>query len=225
MSKLFSALLLSSVSLSVSAAPASLFESWDDDAGQGVPFVVPPPANHDDAVFGGRFYVTDTSKPVTFTFVTSYAGYDHTISVGSADTMGNIVWTDLYQKIGASYGPDEGYYTLTAFNAATSGYYATGSEIFFRIYVGSTGETFYSGPTSNNSDNMDHVVSFYDYAGGKTIVGFEDLLWGGDMNYDDFVILVSNVQSTPVPEPETWVMLLAGLGIVGAVARRRKAVK
>jgi len=27
----------------------------------------------------------------------------------------------------------------------------------------------------------------------------------------------------PVPEPETWAMLLAGLGIVGATARRRKS--
>jgi len=27
----------------------------------------------------------------------------------------------------------------------------------------------------------------------------------------------------PIPEPETWAMLLAGLGIVGAIARRRRA--
>jgi len=222
MYKLFSALLLSSVSLSVSAAPASMFESWNTAANHGVPFVVPPPANHDDAVFGGRFYVVDTSKPIEFTFVTSHAGYDHEISVGSADITGNIVWTDLYQKIGGSDGPDEGHYTLTAFDAATSGYYATGPEIFFRIYVGSTGETFYSDPASKNYDGIDHVVSFYDYSGGKTIVGFEDLRWGGDMNYDDFVILVSNVQSTPIPEPETWAMLLAGLGMVGVTARRRR---
>jgi len=29
---------------------------------------------------------------------------------------------------------------------------------------------------------------------------------------------------TAIPEPETWTMLLAGLGVVGAVARRRRAV-
>jgi hypothetical protein len=32
----------------------------------------------------------------------------------------------------------------------------------------------------------------------------------------------AHYQTTVVPEPETWAMLLAGLGIVGAVARRRK---
>jgi len=30
------------------------------------------------------------------------------------------------------------------------------------------------------------------------------------------------VNVTPVPEPETYAMLLAGLGIIGAIARRRK---
>jgi hypothetical protein len=33
---------------------------------------------------------------------------------------------------------------------------------------------------------------------------------------------IGNVAVTAVPEPETYVMLLAGLGLVGAVARRRK---
>jgi hypothetical protein len=32
-----------------------------------------------------------------------------------------------------------------------------------------------------------------------------------------------SVPVTPVPEPETYAMLLAGLGVLGAVARRRKA--
>lgn len=39
-----------------------------------------------------------------------------------------------------------------------------------------------------------------------------------------FDILNANVAvANPVPEPETYGMLLAGLAIVGAVARRRKA--
>jgi len=33
-----------------------------------------------------------------------------------------------------------------------------------------------------------------------------------------------NIVATPVPEPETYAMLLAGLGVVGFLARRRQSV-
>ena len=34
-------------------------------------------------------------------------------------------------------------------------------------------------------------------------------------------ILLSNVVAVPVPEPESWAMLLAGLGLISFAARRR----
>lgn len=40
---------------------------------------------------------------------------------------------------------------------------------------------------------------------------------------DNVGIVLDNVSVTAVPEPETYAMLLAGLGVMGAVARRRKA--
>jgi hypothetical protein len=33
----------------------------------------------------------------------------------------------------------------------------------------------------------------------------------------------NNFQVTAVPEPETYAMLLAGLGLMGTIARRRKS--
>ena len=44
-------------------------------------------------------------------------------------------------------------------------------------------------------------------------------------SYDAYALAVrpGDVLLAPVPEPETYAMLLAGLGVMGAVARRRKA--
>ena len=73
------------------------------------------------------------------------------------------------------------------------------------------------------------------YTENGAIVGFEDgvIPIGGrqiDWDYDDIVISLTNIGATRpsippipvIPEPETYAMLLAGLGVVGAVARRRK---
>nr|WP_315849387.1 PEP-CTERM sorting domain-containing protein [uncultured Rhodoferax sp.] len=44
---------------------------------------------------------------------------------------------------------------------------------------------------------------------------------GHDGDFDDMVIKVAI--TTPVPEPETYAMLIAGLAVLGAAARRRKS--
>ncbi len=41
-------------------------------------------------------------------------------------------------------------------------------------------------------------------------------------HFGDFQFPRDKPITTPVPEPETYAMLLAGLGVMGAVARRRK---
>jgi hypothetical protein len=52
------------------------------------------------------------------------------------------------------------------------------------------------------------------------IVGFNDS-FSSDADYDDFVVGVKFVTSA-VPEPETYAMMLIGIGMIGFTARRRK---
>jgi len=47
-------------------------------------------------------------------------------------------------------------------------------------------------------------------------VGFEDILGGGDLDFDDSTAIFTNVQISPVPEPETYAMMIVGLLIVCA---------
>ena len=41
--------------------------------------------------------------------------------------------------------------------------------------------------------------------------------------FRDKISLAVNFQAAPIPEPETYAMFLAGLGLMGAIARRRKS--
>jgi hypothetical protein len=68
---------------------------------------------------------------------------------------------------------------------------------------------------------FDAAGAFSPYTqGGKFdyVLGFNDS-WIYDTDYNDLVI---GINVTPVPEPETYAMLLAGLGIMGFVAGRRR---
>ncbi|MCX9158305.1 FxDxF family PEP-CTERM protein [Niveibacterium sp. 24ML] len=51
----------------------------------------------------------------------------------------------------------------------------------------------------------DYKLGFFGFGGGVTAVSF-----------------AANAIAAPVPEPETYAMLLAGLGMIGAIARRRR---
>jgi len=103
-----------------------------------------------------------------------------------------------------------------------------GDALTFFISVQNTGLKFYS-DKSRNVDGLNHVFAT-PYAGGDlglpagTYVGFEDLRGGGDKDYDDLRFIFSNVSQVAVPEPTTWAMLIAGFGMVGFGARRRRGI-
>ena len=45
--------------------------------------------------------------------------------------------------------------------------------------------------------------------------------WGERVSYDN--VVVTDFMAAPVPEPETYAMLLAGLGLLGFARRRKQA--
>lgn len=105
------------------------------------------------------------------------------------------------------------------------GSFEADSELAFKLFVNDTGNTFHSGLASNNSDNLIHTA--FELNPNNTVtMGFEDLLNGGDKDYNDIVFILSNVKMTnaavaAVPETQSYAMLFAGLFMLGAIKRRK----
>jgi hypothetical protein len=99
------------------------------------------------------------------------------------------------------YGPSFNW-TMGAGNAITGTLATDGSIHWFYGYDEDTG-----GKTSLASFGLG---SNLDFVGSYNMTGTNDFSFGG------------TVSAAPIPEPETYAMLLVGLGMLGFAARRRK---
>ena len=107
---------------------------------------------------------------------------------------------------------------------ASIGTFAAGTVLDFALRVITTGNVFRTGAAAGNPDGLAHAIVTYDHlTPGNTLVAFEDIFGGGDEDYNDFVF--SYRSAVAVPEPETNVLMLAGLMAVAWLARRRKSTR
>jgi len=80
-------------------------------------------------------------------------------------------------------------------------------------------------PIAGVSINLGYQADgIYSFTVGNVIPSFStgSGTWPVGWGNGDWKVTVTGAFSSAVPEPETWAMLLVGLGMVGAVARRRK---
>lgn len=143
---------------------------------------------------------------ITATFQGSDAGYDSLL------------------RVTAPGGYDSGYFFPNHSTSVSStfnlGSFVAGTLLDLQLYVLNTGNTWHVGSASVNADSVIHANVVYDYpTTGSTFVGFEDLWGGGDYDYDDHMFIFTNVSA--VPEPETYFMILAGLGLLGFMTPRK----
>lgn len=74
-----------------------------------------------------------------------------------------------------------------------------------------------------NRDGLQHIVA---YAIGEwMLIGFEDIIGGGDLDYNDTVFAVRGVTGKKAATPEPGAIAgLAAVGLVGMIRRRKQAL-
>jgi hypothetical protein len=166
---------------------------------------------NDDAA-GTSAYVTGV--------IDAWAG---TFTLASTDTFYGVNWT---ASGGTLFGP--GTYTHSTIESNCGGAVACGGDYTFTIAAGQLGgvvDIAWGATTGMDQVMVWDVVT----VGGVTTYTSTD--WDGDgtpgagMIDGPFPGFTASFNMVAVPEASTYAMMLAGLGLVGFAARRRKHAK
>lgn len=114
-----------------------------------------------------------------------------------------------------------------------AGFSVADSGTRFRFGLDPSGSPLWSSKAADNSDGLDHMVTWRisahrnDQLVGAYVIAWEDLLGGGDQDYNDLVLLVKGGISTlpdpsaqVVPVPAALWLMASGLFSLGILARR-----
>ena len=169
----------------------------------------------------------------------TFSNYDgQPLSVTGAEnsgSWGSLVATSAGYFTATYLGNESGYVDKFSFgfgNGALLESNALGATTSMLVDAGTVDFSFSdnagSGHTFKNGDKQQKPFGFAILNGQTNKYGTFDYLLGfndsyaGDADYDDFVVGVKFTNVAPVPEPQTYAMILAGLGLLGLSARRRK---
>lgn len=166
-----------------------------------------------------------TSGSLTLTYNGSNGGFDHVLELASS---AGAVGTPIF--VATSF-PDSaavlGYTPATPGDTFALGAYTAGTELIFRMTnvesarlgtPGTIAGQLFSGTSSALNPGGVPFVLVTPGGLGVLDVGFEDLV----PSRDTYNNLSFTVEVAPIPEPHEWAMMLAGLGLVGVIARRRR---
>lgn len=148
--------------------------------------------------------VTATPGTFTFTLMAWENGYKNAFSAKSL--AADVEWTGF-----SAWGSTPASFSYTSGDAAPG------------VWKLSTDGPGVAGLIGSQSLAIFLPLGAGDYVSNTLYFGFDDLGAGPDDNHDDGIFRVTwEPLNGAVPEPQTWAMLIAGFGMVGAASRRNR---
>jgi hypothetical protein len=173
----------------------------------GLSLLLFPAAAMATPILGAHIFVQTTGE-VKATFLGLTAAFSDDLYLESPTNALGIIFNNQSTPVGTE---------------VSLGTFTAGTELILRIHVNNTGDDFFSGPASLNPDGIEHAVVDDTFALNTSYVGFEDLLDGGDKDYNDLKISLTNTTTSVVaPLPGTILMVSAGMGLMALLKRQRK---
>lgn len=148
-----------------------------------------------------------------------YATYE-----GSGNNFENTVYLLGYQM----HSPVFSNRTSTVGDEVYLGNYDAGTELVFMMKVNEysgASLNYFSGAASRNTDGLAHARVQANWRDGATLVSFEDMFNNpeGVNGYNDFSFSLRSPSISAVPEPDQLLLCAAGLLVVAARRKVRKA--
>ncbi len=213
MKKLFLGLTVLTLSISTQGQAASITSALDPALNSATveDFEAGPTGNFVSQSFNGftASAVNYTDTPfATFSVDSDFAGdfntraLNHITNHGAEFQSLRFDFDNPTSAFGFLFGASDSSWTLSAFNVSNT---LLDSMTISPVFSSNSGDFFGLKGLSNSS-----------YA--TLVQNFDGIYASGGVDY----VFVDNFAVADVPEPETYAMLLAGLGLLGLVAHRRK---